>query len=357
MRSAEVFTSSARQRGAATLVITLLLLFSMSVMMLYAARVGVIEQRLAANDARARAAFAAAQAGLERTLGELATLDREALVYDAAGWTAFDAGDEALANGSEYHTEVNNLALVPFDAGLLRLDARGSTGTGGGVRSATLLAAFASLLPNMPPAPLVTRGNLSHTDPLTLTNLARPVGAWLGGLYTPGGILDPRLGEPASCPPFGICAGDARLGTLAPEPFFANTFGRPPPALRSDAEIVRCTPCDPAALPAGARLVWYENDGAPVTISAGQLGTATHPVIAIVAGDFAPAGALHIHGLLFVLGDWTGGSALLTVEGAVIVAGEIAGIGPADLVYDSDALEILHQSGRYAFVPGSWIDS
>ncbi|MCC6207212.1 MAG: hypothetical protein IT488_03545 [Gammaproteobacteria bacterium] len=356
MRSAESLPPVHSQRGAATLVITLLLLFSMSLMMLYAARVGVVEQRLAANDTQARAAFAAAQAGLERTLGELATLDPESLGYDAAGWTALDIEDGILSNGAEYHTEVNNQALVPFDAGLLRLESRGSTGTGGGARSATLLAAFASLLPNVPPAPLVTRGNLSHADTLTLANLARPVGAWIGGLYTPGGILDPQFAAPASCPPFGICAGDARIGALAPEAFFANTFGRPPPAVRSAALIAQCTPCDPAAITAEARLIWYENDGAAVTIAAGQLGTEAHPVIAIVAGDFAPAGALHIHGLLFVLGDWVAGGAPLSVEGAVIVAGDITGIGPTGLVYDADALEALHLDGRYAFVPGSWTD-
>lgn len=355
MRSAESFRALPAQRGAATLVITVLLLFSMSLMMLYAARVGVVEQRLAANDTRARAAFAAAQAGLGQALSGLAALDRDTLEYDAAGRTALAPVAGALANGAEYAVETHNRALVPFEAGLLRLESRGSSGAGD-ARSATLLAAFAPLLPNVPPAPLVVRGGLSPAGRLTLVNLDRPVGAWTGGAYTPGGLLDPRFSEPAPCGPFGICADDARIGALTPEAFFANTFGRPPPVLRAATRPLRCAPCDPAAVPPDARLVWFENDGAPVTIAAGRLGTEEHPVAVIVAGDFAPAGALEIHGLLFVLGDWLAGIAPLTVAGAVVVAGEAAGAGPAELIYDGGALEDLHRVGRYAVVPGSWID-
>lgn len=356
MRSAEPVRAAGTQRGAATLVVTVMLLFSLSLMTLYAARVGVVEQRLAANDEQARAAFAAAQAGLERTLNGLAALDRASLEYDADGWTALDAGAATLPNGTDYRAEAHNRALIPYDSRLLRLEAEGSTGAGGGVRSATLLAAFAPLLPNVPPAPLVARGGLAPADPLTLVNLERPVGAWTGGAYTPGGALDPQFSAPASCPPSGICADDARIGALTPEAFFANTFGRAPQAMRSAAHVARCAACDPATAPSGARLVWFENDGAPVTIAAGELGTEEHPVVAIVAGDFAPAGALRIHGLLFVLGDWTAGVAPLAVEGAVVVAGDAVDTGPAELIYHAGHLESLHQSGRYAFVPGSWID-
>lgn len=356
MRRAEPFRAPPAQRGAATLTVTVLLLFSMSLMMLYAVRVGVIEQRLAANDTRARAAFAAAQAGLARTLGGLAALDRTTLEYDAAGEITLAPVEGILANGAEYAVEAHNRALVPFDAGLLRLESRGSSGAGGDTRRATLLAAFAPLLPNVPPAPLVVRGGLAPAAALTLVNLERPVGAWTGGTYTPGGLLDPRFSEPAPCGPFGICSDDARIGALTPEAFFGNTFGRPPPSLRSAARVARCAPCDPAAIPPGTRLVWFENDGAPVTIAAGRLGTEEQPVAVIVAGDFAPAGALEIHGLLFVLGDWLAGIAPLTVAGTVVVAGEAAGAGPAELIYDGGALEDLHRAGRYAVVPGSWID-
>lgn len=356
MNSAESRRSLPGQRGAATLVITVLLLFSLSLMMLYAARVGVTEQRLAANDAQARTAFAAAQAGLDRALAGLATLDRAALDYDADGWVALAPVSATLANGADYRAEVHNRALVPHDANLLRLDVRASSGPGGGVRAATQLAVFAPLLPNVPPAPLVVRGDLSPAGDLMLASPERPVGAWIGGAHVPGGIVDAQLSEPASCPPLGICAGDDRIGALTPAAFFENTFGRPLEALRSAAQVVRCAACDPAAIIPTGTVLWLENDGATVTLGAGALGTEEQPVVAVIAGDFEAAGALQIHGLLFVLGDWRAGGGTLAAEGAVIVAGSAIDTDPAQLDYHAGILDVLHQSGRYAAVPGSWTD-
>ena len=43
----------ARERGAATLSISLVLLFSLSLITLYSARVGVTEQKISANEYRA----------------------------------------------------------------------------------------------------------------------------------------------------------------------------------------------------------------------------------------------------------------------------------------------------------------
>jgi hypothetical protein len=345
------------QRGAATLMITVLLLFSLSLVLLYAARVGVTEQRLAANDAQARAAFAAAQAGLDRTLSDLAALDRAAIAYDADGWATVDTRAATLPNDAAYSAEAHNRGLPPFQADVLRLEARGTTGEGGGVRLVTLLAAFSSVLPNIPPAPLMVRGDLSPAGDLTLGSPDRPVAAWIGGVYIPGGAtLDAQLSEPASCPPVGICAGDGRIATLTPEAFFENIFGRAPEALRSAAHIIDCASCDPAVVAPEGNVVWLENGGAAVSLTTGQLGTEAHPVIAVIAGDFELAGMLQIYGLLFVLGDWLASGATLSVEGAVVVAGDVVASGPAQLHYHAGILETLQQSGRYSAIPGSWSD-
>lgn len=344
------------QRGAATLVISVLLLFSLSLMLLYAARVGVVEQRLAANDAQARAASAAAQAGLERLLADLAGLDRGAVAYDAAGRATVVVRAGTLPNGSAYSAEAHNRGLAAYQTDLLRLEARGTTGPGGGTRTLTQLAAFAPLLPNPPPAPLVVRGDLVTEPTLALANPEGPA-AWLGGAYSPGtGDADTHLSDPAACPPLGICAEDARLADLTPEVFFENTFGRTPAVLRAMARIASCAACDLAALPTEWELVWLDNAGAAVTPAAGALGTEDRPVVAVVAGDFAPAGPLQIHGLLFVLGDWLAGGAALRVEGAVLVAGDAVAGGPAQLNRHAGILDALQARGRYGTVPGSWSD-
>lgn len=354
MNCAERRCTLTHQRGAATLAVTLMLLFSLSLMMLYAARVGMTEQRIAANDAHARAAFAAAQAGADRALAGLAALDRDALVFDMEGWITTGTRAESLPNGAAYSAEAHNRGLIPFQADILRIEASGTAGDGS-ARRVTLLAAFDSLLPNAPPAPLLVRGEFVPAGDLTLENPVRPVAAWIGGAYVPGGVLDVHLSEPFSCPPEGICAEDTRIGVLTPEAFFANIFGREPDVLRSIAQVIECSPCDPATMTPAGGVVWLENGGASVTLDAGELGTEEHPVVAVVAGDIELAGPLQVNGLLVVLGDWAAGAATLVVEGAFIVTGHAVG-GPAELRYHAGILDILQRRGRYSLVPGSWSD-
>ena len=53
------------QKGAATLLIAVVLLFILTLITIFAARVGLQDQRISGNDYRAKAAFSAAQAGLD----------------------------------------------------------------------------------------------------------------------------------------------------------------------------------------------------------------------------------------------------------------------------------------------------
>ncbi len=70
-QSPERFASAHRQRGAAALVVTLLLFFAMTLIAAFANRGLIFEQRSAANQARASVAFEAAEAGLEWALAQL----------------------------------------------------------------------------------------------------------------------------------------------------------------------------------------------------------------------------------------------------------------------------------------------
>ena len=65
-------SSTNRQSGVATLVVVLVLLFSISGLTLYAANTGVLEQKISGNDYRARQLSDAAEAGIEFTVAWLA---------------------------------------------------------------------------------------------------------------------------------------------------------------------------------------------------------------------------------------------------------------------------------------------
>src|SRR5665647_1358263 len=61
------------QRGAATLVVTMILLFSTSIVMLYLNRSLLFEQKTSANQLRSTSAFEVAEAGMEWATGMLDT--------------------------------------------------------------------------------------------------------------------------------------------------------------------------------------------------------------------------------------------------------------------------------------------
>ena len=70
MHQPKTFESPRRQQGAATIFITIVLLLAVGLIALYANRGAIMEQRLAANEIRAKQAFAAANAGLDAALAQ-----------------------------------------------------------------------------------------------------------------------------------------------------------------------------------------------------------------------------------------------------------------------------------------------
>ena len=61
----------ARQRGAATLIVAIVLLLALTLATFSTARIGVSEQRSVANEIRAKQAFWVAQAGVEQGIAFL----------------------------------------------------------------------------------------------------------------------------------------------------------------------------------------------------------------------------------------------------------------------------------------------
>lgn len=63
--------ASIEQRGAVTLFVSIILLVAVTIIIIFAARVGVLDQRISGNEARYKASFANAEAGLEQSAAYL----------------------------------------------------------------------------------------------------------------------------------------------------------------------------------------------------------------------------------------------------------------------------------------------
>lgn len=101
------------QEGAATLVVTVMLLIGVTLIALYATRVGILDQRISANEYRHKEAFANAEAGLDQAG---AFLDYNPSLHDTVtaavgGWVACGASTVACnaVTGSTFFYTVDEI--------------------------------------------------------------------------------------------------------------------------------------------------------------------------------------------------------------------------------------------------------
>jgi hypothetical protein len=338
MKSSE---SPPGQRGASLLIIVLLL-FCLTLALLYTARFHVQEQRIGSHEVRARALLAAAQAGLEHAFVHADALLRDgAPSFDGAGRFELAGPGGTLDEDLRFHTLLHNRGLTPHSAALIEIEAHGSDDRGGR-RSIRQQAVLRPWLRHAPPAPLVVRGEVDLPGTIGLGNDDGDVLAWSGGLFlAPGAILDAAV--PARCPPDGICAGDARLAAFSAASLAEYFLARSPAQLH--------------ALTGGERALHVLGSGDGATrLDSAAFGSDGAPVLLFIDGDLEIDGTVEIDGLLYVNGDWLPGNGTLTVRGAMVVAGTARHRGGALLQYRPSALQALASNGIYARIAGSWTD-
>lgn len=91
-----------KQRGAAVLLVSIVLLIGVTLITVFAARVGVMDQRISANEKRHAEAYAAAEAGLDETLSYVRyALGNGRDLYDTSILHTCD-GTEVFSNGKSY---------------------------------------------------------------------------------------------------------------------------------------------------------------------------------------------------------------------------------------------------------------
>ncbi len=345
-----------RMRGAATLLLTALLLMVAGLIVFHAARVGMTDQRLTANDVLAQEAIAAAQAGLERALAALADTDAGALPSDADGRISFAGPAQALMNGAAFETRIHNHGLAANAATLLEIASVGIASDGIGRRRARQLARHDPWLAHPPPSPLVAAGAIVLAAEAELRQPAGAVAAWSGGaIDAPPSILIETAATDA-CGGDGLCPDDPAIAALSGDRLAANFFGRPPALLRARISALSCLSCDAGAIAVDdGRPLWITGDDNRITLHGGTAGSFPAPVMLVVDGDLEVAADTVIHGLVFIRGDWLAGAGRLSVIGAVIVAGRVQA-PRLSLTYDTDILERLASRGPYTRVAGSWID-
>jgi len=321
MARSQPVATSRRQAGAATLAVAVIMLLVVSVLVFHSHTAGWLEQRATANQARAKQAHAAAEAGLEEAL---AVLNAD---------TGTRKRDQYLNVASPGNFNSANVALTPS--------------TGAGLTYEVTFSTIASAPTNS--FMLVSDGGsdcTSVSDPSTCTSRARVSQA----VRVIGFSRLPAISS-YSNPPFTSQAA-----------FFESIFS----ATQTEIQAMATTIIDGVSLgPATSGLVWHQGNLDLNKV----VGSATNPVLLVVAGDLKLESQATVFGFVYVTGNLTCDSCpsssvdpeLRAIQGAVATAGAHSLTGmhvnkpPATPV--SNVLTRLDTTApRFAKVSGTWRD-
>jgi hypothetical protein len=363
------------QRGAAALSVTLLLLFVLTLVVGFASRNLVFEQRSSANQARSTQAFEAAEAGLQWAQAMLdsgtpigADCEPSALPGDTSFRDRFLAYDAA---GQRFAPRTWDDAGTP--AALQAACVRGESGWSCSCPDA------GHPTPNEEPASMARPAFVVRFAAAPRRGMVQVLSAGCDDLApacAPGSPAAPSAGASAHVQ---VLLG--LLPALATVPVAALTAEGD---IAADGErlLARWLGLDRTRwqqLPGTRRLDCQADCGADLAQAIGpetasqrmwiggdlrldgplSLGSAERPLLLVVEGQIRLGSGVQLHGAIVCLAaSCDGGSSPdAQLHGALIALGDPGGGGAPTIVYDAAVLARLHgQVGGFTRVPGSWRD-
>lgn len=328
--------------------VALILLISLTLLTLYAARVTVSEHQTSANDYRAKQAFEAAQAGIEvAAANPLLNGDLTRLVGGNPPALP-DPRTATLANGAAYTARYTR----PIAGNLQRILVT-STGSSDDSTATKVLRQQLQFRPF--PINNVNAGILA----MGAVNIGGAANANSGGA---SGSYSARAGGTITTQNAKSLTGDAVQNDSTipqnPDKFFKSIFGESKSAIQSQATAINCSTSDCKTALDGLQnaLVWVTGNG---NINGNTtIGTEAKPVVLIIDGDFRFNGNLTVWGLVYYTNNWpNNGGGTAEVNGATVVEGNFQSTGNPGFNYNPGVLEgIGDKLGSFEKLAGGWRD-
>ncbi|VAW85227.1 hypothetical protein MNBD_GAMMA18-916 [hydrothermal vent metagenome] len=336
-----------KQQGIATLMTSLILLFSITMISLFSARINIVETQIAANDYRSKIAYEAAQGGLEAALASLQLVENRRFFHDNSGVKGADGFIDSadisqpsvtLANGARYHLSYAN--PIQNDTSLIVVTVTGYSDDNMGIRTVTQTVQLLPLPINIPRSGLLVGGN--EINMINSRNITQKV--------CDSGSVDP--------PEYNGIQSKYRLsdGLTDPDTLFEKSFNTRKAALKNRANIINCSNCSASHFTGmEGGVAWIEGD---VRITGnGTIGTADKPILIIVNGNLTMAGNNTYNGLIYATGNHEIEGGTSRVNGAVLVEKLFFAKGALCIDYNPDILNNVGKAvGSIGKVAGSWRD-
>ena len=399
------------QRGVGALAVTMLLLFTMTLIALFANRSLLFEQKSSANQYRSTRAFEMAEAGVEwatAMLNDPRPIDARC-VAAASGMSFRDkylphdtsfkftpvtnvrpgclASGDSLACACPQSGETTDLggvndasfsvtlASVTGDPGSVQVTASGCTGQGtqcvpGSAHGASDATARISvvlklkpLLRVIPAAAVTAGGAVDLGGALALSNFdfgsnGALVHAGLGITIGSSVTLATLPGSPSLN---ALIGNDASLDSGAMfNAFFGTTLDR----FKIAGPVRRISADSPTARAAALRAAYEQGHSAfhvdgELQFDPAAVGSAARPVLIVSAHPLGCSGPCEVHGLIYtdVAARDATDLANVSINGAVVTRGQHNQAAGVAIAYQATTLQTLrHRTGMLVRVPGSWRD-
>ncbi len=384
-----------RERGVATLLVSLVLLVGVTMVTVYTAHPIRTEQQVTANESRNLQALNAGEAGVNYFLAVF----QEMLAEENVDTIDLGSGDQTNAcrhtvdQGRAFEfrevslfdrdktlvatlTACSDIADpwdVPPQVFFAQVTVRGFSDDLVGRRDVSQLvrlrAAVQSLLPggagsfgefNPAAAPLVARGNVSTRGNIKVEGTGTPIIA--GGTYTKSGQ--------AGNIDYDAAQQNDPIGTKTEDQFFEHFFGDTKQNIKSLATVVSSGADLLAAIAAGNTVLWFDGDFNQEVQGNAIIGSMDQPITLIVEGNFKLAGTQQLFGTVYAESVSTG-NGNINLYGSLISENDInSTAGNVTYHYDDrlfgdlgsvrehliDVNEDAHLPGIGGIVPGTWRD-
>jgi PilX N-terminal len=361
-----------RHQGMITMIMSMLMLFIVSILIFYTNKGIWLEQRSATNQYRAKQAQTAAEAGLEYAISVLNSTSGSPNRTSYLTASSNQPGKYIIANNSISGTPGSALAYLvqilpiqgdssPYERFLLSSEGgsdcstSGTLGTCNGRAVTRQVIKLTPVLLNPPDDSASVYGNFSINGSGTIEN-STGVGYPLktrdtaititGGASNISGSL--TTGNCASSR--ALCGAFSEITSV--NAFFASYFG----SSTTDVKSLTTPITDASTLSTSSSgLIWHQGN-----LSLNQsVGTLANPVLLIVDGDLTIQGNRDIYGFVYVTGKMAY-NGNVSIQGAVATGGDFdinGGGGTQNLSKNPDVLNRLKESASsFNKVLGTWQD-
>lgn len=360
------------QQGAATLIISVMLLVTITLIVVFAANYNVMQQKVTSNSYQNNQAYEAAEAGLEFGIVYLKQNSATILANPVSGYipayTNAATQNVALANNSTFTIAYANPVANNYN--LITITSTGTSSDSTSTRTMSQKVQLGSLLSTPPTVPLITKGSVTMSGNAVISNPNG--GSTINSSSTIGfsgnsktTVAGGVTGSNSSITGADLTQNNATTAAMSNQTFFQTYFGSTQSAVQATVahSYSNSTTTSYNSILNGmtGTSIWIDQTGGQANISGNTvIGSAANPVLMIVNGNLDISGNAIVYGFIYVIGgvatDLTGNA---KIYGGVVSTDALSLSGNTLITFNTAVLTAIQTQagmGYFAKVPGAWKD-